>query len=477
MLSEWYNNGLAEAYILFRQTQPESLEVEEVKDEFEKLIKNGEKFEQFLDENKDVPLNNIKIQTERDGKTFDNVKWLFSLSSSTRRIIAKRGIWEGIGFRVVNKTKNCSICGSSGTKLNTALLFPFDRKVLNYYCGLDEGANRLRLCSLCQRICFYSFGNIFYSKSNDRVTIFFPNSDNYEKIAKLSTRLKQIRIQSIEKVWPFCNIRPEGIAAYYPSEFLLSILFALYRWSNEKEDKEILNVLEEVNIELVSYAAGRGLAIYDSYETLTKLDDIFRIFTQFEEKIILLKKSQELKEKEPLSPTVVFNWFFNSLTIEGKDYEAKNRLREDWTKTLLKKHKIDFITLNEVVMDNIKTKGYAYRFISFYNLMIKSILEGLNMVNEMKVFEHVNAIGYGLGKEAENLMGKSAQSALWDIFRTRTASDFVDALVKVQIKLRMSLDLREIEANKSRWREIRAILLNGMANALFRGGKKDVKSD
>ena len=68
MLSEWYNNGLAEAYILFRQTQPESLEVEEVKDEFEKLIKDREKFEQFLDENKDVPLSNIKIQTERYGK-------------------------------------------------------------------------------------------------------------------------------------------------------------------------------------------------------------------------------------------------------------------------------------------------------------------------------------------------------------------------------------------------------------------------
>ena len=122
-------------------------------------------------------------------------------------------------------------------------------------------------------------------------------------------------------------------------------------------------------------------------------------------------------------------------------------------------------------MDNITTKGNAYRFISFYNLMVKSILEGLNMVDEMKVFERVNAIGYGLGKEAENLMGKSAQSALWDIFRTRTASDFVDALVKVQIKLRTSLNLREIEANKSRWREVRAILLNGMANALFRGGE------
>ena len=42
--------------------------MEEVKDEFEKLIKDREKFEQFLDENKDVPLNNIKIQTERYGK-------------------------------------------------------------------------------------------------------------------------------------------------------------------------------------------------------------------------------------------------------------------------------------------------------------------------------------------------------------------------------------------------------------------------
>jgi len=470
MLSEWYNNGLAEAYILFRQTQPEFLEAKEVKDEFGKLIKDREKFEQFLDENKDTPLNNIKFKQE-DGTQY--IKRIIRLSGKTKPFSEDGAIiWDKI-FKTGSKAKRCSICGSERAKLNTALLFPFDRKLLNYYCGLDEGANRLRLCSLCQRICFYSFGNIFYSKSNDRVTIFFPNSDNYEKIAKLGVRLKEIEISQI-KDNPYSNIRPslsKGDFTYYPSEFLFPILFALYRWSKEKGDKEILNVVEEVNIELVSYVAGRGLAIYDSYETLTKLDDIFRIFTQFEEKIISLNKPREIKEKEPLSPTVVFNWFFNSLTIEGKDYEAKNRLREDWTKTLLKKHKIDFITLNEIVMDNIKTKGNAYRFISFYNLMVKSILEGLNMVNEMKVFEHVNGIGYSLGNEAENLMGKSAQSALWDIFRTRTASDFVDALVKVQIKLRTSLDLREVEANKSRWREIRAILLNGMANALFRGGE------
>lgn len=473
MLSEWYNNGLAEVYILFRETKedPIYLEPDEIKKEFEKLTKDREKFEQFLDENKDVPLSNIKIQTERNGKTFDDIKRLFSLSSSTRRIITNKGIWEGIGFRIANKTKTCSICGSPGTKLNTALLFPFDRKLLNYYCGLDEGANRLRLCSLCQKICFYSFGNIFYSKSNDRVTIFFPNSDDYEKIARLSTRLKQIRIQNIDKAWPFCNIRPEGIRVYYPSEFLLSILFTLYRWSKEKNDKEILNILEDVNIELISYNAGRGLSIYDSYDTITKLDDIFRVFAQFEEKINSLNKSRKLNDKDPLKQTKVFNSFFNSLTIDGKDYEAQNRLREDWTKTLLKKRKIDFITLNKIVMENIKTKRSAYRFISFYDLMIKSILEGLNMVDEMRVFENVNNIGYRLGKEAERIMGKSAQSVIWDIFRTRTASDFVDALVKAQIKLRTTLDLREIEANKSRWREIKAVLLNGMANALFRGGE------
>lgn len=94
------------------------------------------------------------------------------------------------------------------------------------------------------------------------------------------------------------------------------------------------------------------------------------------------------------------------------------------------------------------------------------------------MFEKINGLGYAIGKKVKE---EKKESSLWDIFRTRTAEDFVTALVGIQLKLRTTLDLREVEANKSRWREIKAILLNGMANALFspkkEGGIKDVQSD
>ena len=82
-----------------------------------------------------------------------------------------------------------------------------------------------------------------------------------------------------------------------------------------------------------------------------------------------------------------------------------------------------------------------------------------------KFFENINNMGYALGKEAEEK--RLGESVLWDIFRTRTAEDFIETLVRTQLKMRSSLDLRKIEENKKRWREVKAILLNGMANALF----------
>ncbi|RLJ01886.1 MAG: hypothetical protein DRP08_05025, partial [Candidatus Aenigmatarchaeota archaeon] len=135
---------------------------------------------------------------------------------------------------------------------------------------------------------------------------------------------------------------------------------------------------------------------------------------------------------------------------------------------------VDYITLNNIVMKNISTRKRQYKFIRFYDLVVKSILEGVNMEKEIEFFEHLNNLGYALGKDMER---KGYESILWDIFRTRTSEDFIETLVQVQLKLRISLDLRKIEANKARWREVKAIILNGMANALFSSKQKEVNYD
>jgi len=489
MLLDWYNNGLAEAYIVFeRHYTPKGgkkfTDNANLKKDFEKLLKDRNKFESFLDKYKEEPFGNVRIKIEKGKrKPYYDLKNLFPRSSK-QRITPDKDFWEVINFAVDFKNEICSICGSEGVKKNTVLLYPFERKIVNYFPSFKE-KDRLKLCTFHQKVCFFSFGNIFYSMSGKkpdyRVSIFFPSSEDFEKIAAIAKRLQQIRISTIEKNF-FQNIKPEGIVTYYPYEFLYPSLFSLYCWSlgKEKERRDIVNVTSDVKVELVSYLTGK-LDIFDTCASITRLDELFRIFDKFNKNLEIVNKRIRAKGKKSFSIKKVFNWFFNDLTIDGKNFEDKNKLREQWTKCLLQKYKVDFITMNEIVMDNIKTQGNNYKFIGSYDLMIKSILEVINM-EELKMFEQVNRMGWHLVHDNidEQKAGKVPRnqmiSFLWDVFRTRTAEDFVETLVRTQVKLRTSLDLRKIEENKSQWREVKAILLNGMANALFGRKEQGVKN-
>jgi hypothetical protein len=485
MLLDWYNNGLAEAYIIFEKkySAPKGTKNFDrgigIKKEFEKLQTNGNEFEKFLDKYEEEPFGNVRIKIEKgQRKPYYDLKNLFPRSSK-QRIKPDKDFWKVINFTVDLENEKCSICGSEGVKKNTVLLYPFERKIVNYFPSFKE-KDRLKLCMLHQKICFYSFGNIFYNMSGEkpdyRVSIFYPSSEDFEKIATLAKRLQQIRISNIENNF-FQNIRPEGISTYYPYEFLYPSMFSFYCWSlgREKEKREIVNVLSDVKVELVSYLTGK-LDIFDTCASITRLDDLFRIFDKFDRNLKVVNGRTRAKGKKSFGLKEVFNRFFNNLTIDGKNFEDKNKLREQWIKCLLQKHKVDYITLNEIVMDNIRTqwkKGERYRFIGFYNLIIKSILEVINM-DELKMFEQVNGMGYSLGKRAEDTLG---ESVLWDVFRTRTAEDFIETLVRTQVKMRTSLDLRKIQENKSQWREVKAILLNGMANALFARKEEGTKKE
>jgi len=472
MLYEWYRNGIAQAYIIFREnyikSQQPFINKETPQIEFEKLLKNQIEFEKFLDKNKEKPWENIKYKPEK--KDYYTYKpWLNTLTSSKQKISANKNIWQIVNFGIKNPRTMCIICSRKGTKENIILTFPFERQIKNFFPSLQV-KGRLQLCPLCQKICFYSFGNIFYNQSDDRITIFFPVSDDYVKVAELSILLQELRIPKIDRRNQFSNIYPKGLATYYPFEYLYPTLFMLYHRYRDKE-KEIFSLIQEINIQLISFILG-NLAIFDFSEFLTRLDRLFKIFVVFDKKVGYLNKELQKKDREPLDKTLIFNDFLNDLVLDGKKLADKNRLREEWVKTLVRYYKVDYITLNNIVMKNISSRKRQYKFIRFYDLVIKSILEGVNMEKEIEFFEHLNNLGYALGKDMEN---KGYESILWDIFRTRTSEDFIETLVQVQLKLRTSLDLRKIEANKARWREVKAIILNGMANALFSSKQKEVK--
>jgi len=308
------------------------------------------------------------------------------------------------------------------------------------------------------------------------VTIFFPVSDDYTKITRISNFLEDLKIGEIENN-PYCNIRIEKTFTYYPFEYLYTILCKLYTTYTDDYEK-ILSLFQEVNIQLISFLAGKGLSIFDFSEYVTRLDKMFQMFASLNSSIAKINKKRIKKDKTPLSIEYVFIRFFNDLMVDGKKFADRNRLRESWTKMVITKYKVDYLTLNNIVMKNISSQKKNYEFIRFYDMFIKSILEVTNM-DEMKFFENINNMGYAMGKEAERK--DLGESVLWEIFRTRTVEDFIETLVRTQLKMRNSLDLRKIEENKKRWREVKAIFLNGMANALFshtkdKGGGQNEKS-
>lgn len=460
---------MAEAYSVFLESfyhkgETDPFSTRNPEEIFENLLENRKDLEKFLDAHKEEPWKNIRYKPQN--KNYYNYKsWLNSLASSKSKISDKKTIWDVINFGIKSSNRVCTICGEKGVKNNIVPIFPFERQIKNFFPYFDVN-KRIQLCPLCQKICFYSFGNIYYNQSDDRVTIFFPVSDDYSKIYGISQKLKSLKIPEMENNF-FSNVRIENLYTYYPFEYLYVVLFKLYVSHPDRYD-EIYSFFQELNIHLISFISGRGLSIFDFSESVTRLDKILEMFSSLDNNINEINKKLYEGNRKPLKMEFVFTAFFNDLRTDGKKFADRNRLRESWTKILINDYKVDYLVLNNIVMSNIRSRKKNYKFINFYELVIKSILEVISM-EETKFFESINNMGYALGKEAEEK--RLGESILWEIFRTRTAEDFIETLVRTQLKMRSPLDLRKIEENKARWREIKAILLNGMANALFsRGG-------
>ena len=85
------------------------------------------------------------------------------------------------------------------------------------------------------------------------------------------------------------------------------------------------------------------------------------------------------------------------------------------------------------------------------------------METEQQMFEKINKLGWDIGNKTK---GTNLDSFVWEIFRTRGIEEFYNVLVELQAKLEMNMDLRPINEYEKEWRKVKAILLNGMLNAL-----------
>ena len=210
--------------------------------------------------------------------------------------------------------------------------------------------------------------------------------------------------------------------------------------------------------------AGSGQIYYQKYVEVNVLDKISRFFLRIiDESIENWKKIDEKERQKKRGPEdLVFSGFFNNLTVDKGKLSENCRLREEFTKALLDS-KINFITLNEIIMERLK-KSEKVIVPYYYLTFVRIFMEVFDM--EKETFEKINRLGYTLGKQMKET---NLDTFVWDVFRARGYEQFCSSLVELQAKLKKSIDLRPINENENRWREAKAIMLNGMLNAIYGG--------
>jgi hypothetical protein len=388
----------------------------------------------------------------------DNSTENYILKNILKKFFEVSGRSNNISTSFFN-TKNgkCSLCNQDTDVFsNRAYIFPFERKI----DSIQKEENRLRFCKKCG-FTLYSAMGYLYAKNN---LLFFFDSENLYNIEKMSIPIKsELRDPSnLNKIKGKLALN-----TYYTNETIFTIMFEFAKYL---ERHNLINdyktFLNDVRLYIASSSAEGQLYKYYSIEgnVLEKIIEFYiRLISEGRE---LLKNTKNDKIKE--SPeNLFFKGFFNNLSINKGKLEENNRLREKFISELLNL-KVDFITLNEIIMERNKMKEKVV-VPYYYKKVIKIFLEVNNL--EKEKFEKINNLGYSLGM---NMKGTNLENYVWDIFRARGIEQFYQALVELQGKLKKPIDLRPINEYEKNWREVKSILINGILNAIY-GGREDDK--
>jgi len=353
-----------------------------------------------------------------------------------------------------SKTRDgyCSYCGKeSAVFSNRAYVFPFERKI-------DSIAPEEARQQFCLQCGFTLFSGMAYLYKRGDIMFFF-DSVRPEYIKKMSIPFKE----DLRDPSNFNKLKKLSIQTFHSYETIFVIMFEfvkhLYRKKLVKDYEGIVN-----NVRLI-LVAGSGQIFHQIYIEGTTLDRISQLCIKLIEGSVenWKKREEEKKEKLKIFPEdLIFLGFFNNLTINRGKLSENCREREEFTKMLLD-GRVDFITLNNIVMERLKRKE-KFSIPLYYRSFIQTYMEVFDLDKE--IFEKVNGLGYALGKQ---MKGTNLENFVWDVFRARGVEQFYSTLVELQAKLKTSIDLRTLNEYEQGWREAKAILLNGMLNALYGG--------
>jgi len=361
----------------------------------------------------------------------------------------------------------CSLCGRDGQVVsNKAFIFPFERKI-------DSIVNERNRLTFCQEHAFklYSgMANLFTVPLGDETLKFFFDGPERD-LRRFLRGFKGFWRERFEVV-----VREKGekksyslrvsltLSKHHPDEAFFAVLHEFVKSLHNRR------LLEEVSPKTIrAYLVQRLDKKGQRYMERVIDGSILERLIVFLDKI--QGKGREVqwgkKHLEPRDSAVYL--FYENLEIPRSQRDrSKNSLeREEFIGKLLG-GKFDFTLLNTIMMERIKAK---LPLPLYYYTWAVSYLEtfGGDSV-DVETFKQVNGLGYALGRA---MKGTNRERYLWELFRARGFEEFLNKLVELQAKLELSLDLRPIYENRREWKVVKAILLNGMLNALY-GKEKGV---
>lgn len=452
MIDEYYRNG--ELFLAEMEKKRDEEKYFEAIDKIVPTLK-GIINDDYIKENYREPIKELLGSANVSDKSTDRV-----LLKGLRKYfeISGKSIGSGRLLPTFFKTKQgaCSYCGRKNEVFpHVSYIFPFFRKI----DSITPDSNKPNFCKGCG-FMLYSGMAYLYQKGNLK---FFFDSYDHKNIRKISIPFKEeLRDPSNSN-----KIRKLGVPTFHPHETMFVTLFECTKfWARKNLLKDVQDFVGKVRLVM---AAGRGQIYSYRYVEGDVLDKLTEFFTKLieESKAIYKVKTEKERPKKIAPEDLIFSRFFGNLTVNKGDFEENCRLREEFTKSLLSE-KINHIAANEIIMERLK-KGEIFPIPPYYRFFLKSFMEVFNMEKEKDMFEKINGLGYALGTQ---MKGTNLENFVWNIFRARGQEELYSSIVELQTKLQTSIDLRTINEYEKEWKKTKAILLNGILNALYGGGKK-----
>ncbi|WP_461863426.1 hypothetical protein [Thermococcus sp.] len=438
-------------------------------DTLEAYLRNGELFlkaggieevtpevikEKYLLPVEAMTLHQIPVDSESDAVAVLRA-FGFELSGKTKEILP--GLTKG-------RKGTCSICGRKGEVVpNRAFIFPFERKI-------DSVVGESNRLSLCPEHAFGLYSGMAYlylvPLGEQKLKFFF---DAPERILKRV----QNRFREFWKDHFFPSARKSGEKTHYsisvsltlsrthPNEAFFAIIHEFVKFLKNRRLLE--EAVEEERLVRAHLVGGSGQFYEHRVIEGTTLQMLMAFLSRLQESGNEVQWGR--RHLDRWDSAVVL--FYENLEVpRGRD-RAKNTLeREEFIKKLLE-GKFDFVLLNQIFMERLRRKLPLPGYYSTWAVLYLEAFGGGYV--DAETFRQVNGLGYALGRR---MKGSNLERYLWELFRARGFEEFLNRLVELQAKVGESIDLRAIYENRREWKVVKAILLNGMLNALYGGGKE-----